>query len=91
MRERKCDFIATDHMKEMLTFISEVMISLTELHVLFFRFLLIAMRLVPHACHLCCYTVHLYIKAEICLFMIDRVIVCSPVVPGKLKICSLGF
>lgn len=32
--ERTCDFIVTDHIKEMLFFITEVLISLTELHVL---------------------------------------------------------
>lgn len=33
-RKKRCDFIAIDHMKESLAFTAEVLISLTELHVL---------------------------------------------------------
>lgn len=33
-RKKTCDFIAIDHMKEALAFTAEVLISLTELHVL---------------------------------------------------------
>lgn len=33
-RKKTCDFIAIDHMKKSLAFTAEVLISLTELHVL---------------------------------------------------------
>lgn len=50
-RKKTCDFIAIDHMKESLAFTAEVLISLTELHVLSVVFfsLLRTTQIAPHS------------------------------------------